>query len=895
MSFRLKTILGIALIESILLLILVISGLNFLKESNEEQLHQRASSTSLLFSNSVKDAVLSTDIATLKSLTDELQKTPDIVYARILSNGVILAESGNTENLKLPHLPDTSLSEVTDEIFDIHKNINEGNTTYGKIEIGLSTSAIERTLSKAKTWTISIAGLSVILVAIFSYILGTLLTQRLFKLKNASREIEISGPGHQIKVNGNDEIAEVSQAFNAMSSSLKTTIEELKNSFNKQKELTIVSNRNAAEKEAILATSLDAIITINTKGDVVDYNDVAENIFGWSKEDILGKKMSDYIIPHDMRDGHTQGMNRYNETGVSKIQGKRLELMALNKQGHTFPIEFTVSEVNTVSGQLFTAFIRDISEQREAQQKLITAQETAEIANKAKSSFLAAMSHEIRTPMNAILGILGLLEDTPLDNNQLKLVITGRESGNLLLTIINDILDFSKMEADKLELENTCFDLHQLLTESIELLKHQAERKNLAFILILLPHLPRYVKGDPDRLRQILINLINNAIKFTPSGSITVKTDFSLTQSDSFIFSCSVIDTGIGIAKEIQYSLFEEFTMADPSHTRQYEGTGLGLAICKRLVSLMQGYIECDSDLDKGSKFTFSIMLEQADENEYVNKPATYNQNIKIASGTRILLAEDNPANQMVIRKILEFAGLKVDIVGNGYEAVEAVNTLPYDIVLMDISMPKMDGMTATREIRKLSGKASKIPIIALTAHALSDDKDRFINAGMNDYLSKPIDRNATLNCIAQWTSENIIESSDDAAEMSNIASLQNTDDEDKYVDERVLQQLADDTDPGIIPELLQLYIEDSQKRIDIIEQAISDEDYKKIEFETHTIGSSAAAHGNMKLHLLARSIEQHCRDGNYEQALSLSTTLISVANTSYNLLTEYLDKTYGK
>ena len=227
------------------------------------------------------------------------------------------------------------------------------------------------------------------------------------------------------------------------------------------------------------------------------------------------------------------------------------------------------------------------SELRKTRSELQIAHGESLEANRAKSSFLATMSHEIRTPMNAIQGILGLLRDTPLDSHQKHLVRTGHESGELLLAIINDILDFSKMETDKFELEHNDFDLHRLLKHSVDLLKHQADQKGLALTLILEPDLPRYGKGDPDRLRQILINLISNAIKITPSGSVVVRASFSSSSDEAFVFTCAVQDTGIGIEKDKQALVFDEFTMADQSYSRSHQGTGLGLAICKRLVSFM--------------------------------------------------------------------------------------------------------------------------------------------------------------------------------------------------------------------------------------------------------------------------------------------------------------------
>jgi CheY-like chemotaxis protein/HPt (histidine-containing phosphotransfer) domain-containing protein len=440
------------------------------------------------------------------------------------------------------------------------------------------------------------------------------------------------------------------------------------------------------------------------------------------------------------------------------------------------------------------------------------------------------------------------------------------------------------MEADKLELEHNVFDLCQLFTQSIELLKHQADRKRLALTLIIDPNLPRYAKGDQCRLRQILINLINNAIKFTPSGSITVSALTTQQADGNFTLQCTVQDTGIGIAKELQASLFEEFTMADQTYSRKHEGTGLGLAICKRLTALMNGQICFNNNSEKGSTITFTAELEVIDQLETNHVNAHDEPEYVLDKNTRVLLAEDNQANQMVIKSILEYAGLQVDIVTNGCEAVDAVRHHPYDIVLMDISMPEMDGITATKKIRQLPGEASNIPIVAITAHALSGDRERFLEAGMDDYLIKPINRNATLNCIAHLTGSKIQEVQINSTEMLQV-DTNSVDTNNKYIDEAMLQQLVIDTDIEIVPELLTLYIDDARRRVKMIDHAINKNDFKVLEFESHTLGSSAAAHGNEKLYKLARKIEHFCQSKKHKQAIENATTLLTVADKSFQLL----------
>jgi len=1013
MSFRLKTILGIALIESILLILLIFSGMNFFSNANETHLKRRAETTSILVSKAVKDAVISTDLATLESFMEDILMLPDIVYIRIRNNNFILAEGGAPKDLNRLHTPDHNLSNVSDGIFDINIDVTEGETSYGKVEIGLSTISIEKDIENAQHWAIVIASIEVLLVAIFSFILGTFLTRRLLKLKRASEAITLSGPGHQIKVTGEDEISDVIIAFNSMSSTLSESYKKLSQSIDAEREMSTSAKQNQAQNDAILTASLDALISIDQHGVVVDYNKVAEQIFGWKYDEVFGKNLSDFIIPPHKRKAHHAGMKSFLITKDSPVINKRLELTAQHKLGHTFPIEINIAPIETEQGISFTAFIRDITSRLEAETELRLAAQTfesteamfisdsdgniirinkaftgitgytddhvigkkpsilssgrhtsefyksmwatlalhgkwsgeiynkrmngeiypeylnissvkdkndkvthyiahfmditeqknneenlrkarheAEASNESKSLFLASMSHEIRTPMNAVLGILSLLKDTTLTEKQLTLISTAEDSGELLMTIINDILDFTKMDVNEQVLQVSEFDLHLLLKNCISLLKLLAEKKSLQLSLEQSPKLPQFVKGDPDRIKQILINLINNAIKFTKEGCIKVAATLeSQEHENELLLRFQIIDTGIGIHKENQEALFDEFTMVDQTHSRKYEGTGLGLAICKRLVKLMSGHIQIESEVGKGSTFEFTLKLEKADES-LVQKTLLKDVVYTPRENTRILLAEDNLPNQLVIKSILEFSNQQVDVVNNGYEAIQAVQNKDYEIILMDISMPEMDGMTATKEIRKLTKPICNIPIIALTAHTLNGDKKRFLEAGMNDYLSKPIDRVAILSSIAKWTKrEESQPSKQQDSENFLNEEVKVIKDEGLYVDEEALIQLVEDTDDKIVPELIKLYIEDSKQRMDKVNVAIKEQDFEKLEFETHTIGSSAVAHGNTKLYNLARKIEMLCREGEQQQALKHAYRINEIAQKSFNLLSTRADK----
>lgn len=649
-------------------------------------------------------------------------------------------------------------------------------------------------------------------------------------------------------------------------------------------------------QQTILATVADAIITVSKSNVIKSFNPAAEAIFGYDKDEVFGCDLSMLIPDQKMT------MNRITQgepTFQLLLLNDNGDLLGRRKDGEIFPIEVTLAVMGEDEENHYVGVLRDLSRLRENENELKSKTEEAESANVAKSQFLAIMSHEIRTPLSVILGILELLDNSSLNDQQLHLIQTGQDSGELLLKLIKDILDFTQMATEQFKLENEDFNLHDLLNSTIELLRHQAEDKNLSLSLILDKDLPQYAQADAGRLRQILLNLVNNAIKFTNEGSIVVEVSAIVDKSNKMTLYCSVKDTGPGIAREHQKSIFNEFTMIDPSYSRFQQGSGLGLAICKRLVVLMEGDIQCHSVIGKGSTFSFNIQLLKITRPEAIT--ASEVTLLSPRKGTRVLLAEDNPANQMIIKSILEFAGLEVVVVGNGLSAVKAIKHMSYDIILMDISMPEMDGITATRKIRRLPGETGKLPIIALTAHALPEDKKLFLAAGMSDYLSKPLDRDIALDCIARWTLPQPGESAEDSA----LTSLnQQTDDESLnnsgthcsgYIDEEVLQQLVKDTSADIAPTLLLLYVEDAKKRSNAIRTAVTGKDIDTLEFECHALASAAAAHGNIRLYQVARKVEHLCSEGHHNQALSMATTLLDLADESLRQLKQRAKKGFAE
>jgi PAS domain S-box-containing protein len=758
-------------------------------------------------------------------------------------------------------------------------------------------------------------------------------------------------------------------------------------------------------QRAILDSAAYAIIATDTEGNITVFNPAAEKLFGYHAAEIIrigGLHL--LIAPSDLKRFVSQMERDYEididvpfdalALRVHKSQTDDIGWTFQRKDGSHFPGRMTITAMRATSGAIvgYMAIAYDITAEKKAAKALTDAKEEAEVAARAKADFLANMSHEIRTPLNAVIGMTGLLLETSLTREQRDYVETVRTSGQSLLSLINDILDFSKIDAGRLEVEAIPFSPRTIVEEVGDLLNQQATAKGIDLAVLVHHEVPYRVVGDPTRLRQVLLNLTSNAVKFTDVGEVVVELSAELDArgKSPAILRFAVRDTGIGIPADKLEKLFRSFTQADSSTTRRFGGTGLGLAISKRLVQLMGGDIRVETEPGRGSTFAFDLRCEVAEiedepdpvgENDlgrvhclvvddnstnrwvlreqlrswactceevadgasalsrlrsrpdafqlaiidfqmpamsgeelarairsdstlarlplilltssprsgdaarmreagfdaFLTKPIKQSQLFEAMrlvlgraesaparverpmvteellhelgrSSIRILLVEDNLVNQKVATRLLEKAGLRCDIASNGLEAVEAVRQFPYDLVLMDCQMPELDGYEATRQIRSQGGDLTRLPIIAMTAEALMGDRERCIDAGMNDYITKPIDAQLLYRTIRRYLPKGSVERGISSDQPINVARL------------RAI--LASDKDTPLEKEILRIFRGQLQDTLTALKQSLESETGTALTAVAHFLSGAATNFQAEKLAAICRELENLARAG---------------------------------
>jgi PAS domain S-box-containing protein len=495
--------------------------------------------------------------------------------------------------------------------------------------------------------------------------------------------------------------------------------------------------QSEARAHLILDTAHDAFIGINSAGTIVEWNAQATAIFGWTRDEALGANLADTIVPASFRSAHLGGLQRFHETGEAPVVNQRLELMALHREGHEFPIEITITRpVPTGPGYFFGAFLRDISVRKRQEEELRHAKETAEAATRAKSEFLANMSHELRTPLNGVLGYAQLLQRDPvLSASQREGLETISRCGSYLLELINDVLDLSRIEAERIVHEPVVTELHQLLVDIDRVVGPLAGRKGLPLVLEIHADVPRRVMVDRRHLRQVLLNLLGNGIKFTSAGEVRLTITHA---GDRLQFD--VTDTGLGIEPEHRHEIFDAFRQTKTGASAG--GTGLGLTISRRLVRAMGGELDVESSVGRGSRFFFTLPRVAVERHV---EPAE-RTDVEVAADARLapglqvtaLVADDNAVNRHILASLLESAGIKVITAAGGVEAVEHARRYQPDVILMDRRMRDLDGFEATKQIHSDAATA-RIPVIAVSASTFSDSHEAAREAGCADFIAKPV------------------------------------------------------------------------------------------------------------------------------------------------------------
>ena len=496
-----------------------------------------------------------------------------------------------------------------------------------------------------------------------------------------------------------------------------------------------------AESEArarlIVDTAHDAFIGIDSDGKVVAWNAQAEATFGWASAEVIGRSLAETIVPPAFRDAHNAGMRRFHDTGEAPVVNQRLELTALHRSGREFPVELTItSPLTAENGYFFAAFLRDISDRRQRDEELRRARDAAEAATRAKSEFLANMSHELRTPLNGVLGYAQLLQrDRTMNAAQREALEAIGRCGSQLLDLINDVLDLSKIEAGRLDIDETPTDLAQLVTDLKYVVAEVAAHKGLLLTMTIAPDVPRAVLVDGRHLRQVLLNLLGNAVKFTSAGEVRL----AISTNDGRL-TFEVVDTGPGIEPESITEIFAAF--AQTKAGAEAGGSGLGLAISHHLVAKMGGTLTVESVVGAGSSFSFSLPLVEAhiDATNQATDPALPPLDARLAPGETLtaLVVDDSTANRRILASLLESAGAQVITASGGLEAIDLARTHHPEIIFMDLKMPGLDGLEATRRLVH-DAETAEIPVIAVTASALGDARANARAAGCADYLSKPI------------------------------------------------------------------------------------------------------------------------------------------------------------
>ena len=817
-----------------------------------------------------------------------VKESPSISYLVVTRNdgfSVVMTKSGWTQkNLGGPlwvprgRVASSSFQKsdvAPEEVYHYSYPFQYSGIDWGWIHIGLSLKQFNDDIGALYLRTALLTLLCVSVGIGAALLLARKLTRPIASLTRITNQVASGDLGIRVHIKTGDELEHLGESFNSMTERLQETQGE------------IIAALEYADN--IIGSMNDAIIVISTDGRIARVNVAAARLLDYDEAELVGEHIDKILLPAENDPGGNPEV-----AVVGKLDPlacfSSVETFYRDSKGRTIPVIFSSSKIHDISStdETIVCVAVDITQRKEAEQDLQIEKDKAEAANKAKSQFLANMSHEIRTPMNGLLGMLSLLTDTSLDEKQRKMTDMAHSSAEILLEIINNVLDFSKIEAGKIHLQPVDFRPRDMVREVLNIFWIRAQEKGIKLVSNVDDCVPDALQGDSVLLRQILINLLGNAVKFTAAGEVSLAMTLEEKGLDAPVLRFEIRDTGCGIPLEKQDDIFEVFSQADSSMARRHEGTGLGLAISKELVEALGGSIGVRSASGMGSLFWFTVSLQNASSADCPASPETTSEAKyeweERGQKLKVLLVEDNVVNQEYCKMVLESLNFAVDVVDRGRKGIDAVRREDYDIVLMDCQMPEMDGFEATRLIRleeSANGSEKRpVTVIALTANAMSGDRDLCLDAGMNDYLPKPYTRSQMRHILNRWLQGEQAAGSEAAdASVAVIGAEENGEVAIRTAVGSVavershlesIQELQRVGAPNLLKKMMELFFTGSPRHIDGMSLAIASGDAVGLWNAAHTFKSSSAILGALNLSEMCRVMEANGRAGDLEGAKEL-------------------------
>lgn len=643
-----------------------------------------------------------------------------------------------------------------------------------------------------------------------------------------------------------------------------------------------IASISAEEKHqqltAVLNGAFDAIVVTDHRQRVIDFNSSAEKIFGYSAEDVLGRNGLELLTPASSHDALTRDLQAYLKTEKTQFldQGRQ-EMNMLRADGSEFPGQFTSSTAQTRDGPIFISYIRDVTGDKRREQEIIQARDTALQAYKERSRFFAMMSHEMRTPLNGVMSSLYLLDESPLCKEQREHLKTALFSGDILMSHINDVLAIERSESEEEFAPSAC-DIAALTSSMVAMLKPMARNGEVAFDLQQKGLENRHFLTSPRAIQQILTNLLSNAIKFSSHGAVSLFAHYTPSgdQPGQGMLRFEVSDTGIGIAPGDQKRIFEDFVSLDSRYERRTGGTGLGLGIVRRFVEQLGGTIECESELGAGSTFIVELPLREVTVDSQVKK-ADPLQSASTTRPKRILVVDDNNINRDLLRKMLELSSHKVTTADGGQMAIDMAAEQPFDLILMDISMPDISGTQATRRIRAAAGPNQTTPIVAFTAQAMPQEQEGFRKAGMSGFLLKPVNRKALQECVQKKYRAVDVgqgQSDDPAAESGTDSGTDPGTSGQPLLDPEQVSDLLELLGHDQLRERFDACCRDAQDLMAKLEVARDQGDYAQMQSASHELAGMCGMMGATGMQMLFSDIERACKTGERDKADALTVRI---------------------